>query len=213
MEYSDGTVRNWGFQLTRTHIYFVISCVVAVYSLIVSVLLGKVSNGIQSLVDANKRFEQTINGAVPPNYEFKIVGWCPCGRTLPAQTLYDSDADITLPVVDETCYGCFDKWSSGVQNTWPKTDYDPADGVSVRSFIYQMIEHGMTDETIVSKCGWHKEGTAYYAYEQEEIDVRLCVIQEFLAHMASQQWNIWSSTWLYQTKDHLAFIREKKQQR
>ena len=91
MEHSDGAVRNWDFHLTRTHIYFpyVIDFVVAVYSLVVGILLGKVSTGIQSLVDANKRFEQTIDGAVPYNYEFKIVTWCPCGRTLPAQTLYD----------------------------------------------------------------------------------------------------------------------------
>ena len=131
MEQSDGTVRNWDFTVTRTRIYlpYVIGCVVAVYSLVVGILLGKVSTGIQSLVDADKRFERTIDG----NYEFKIVGWCPCGRTLPARTLYDSDADTELPVVDETCYGCFDKWSSGVDNTWPKTDYDPAVGASVLS--------------------------------------------------------------------------------
>lgn len=215
MEFSDGSVRNPRFRVSGTHIYAVIGCVVAVYSLAVAILLGKVSNGIHRLVESNARAERRIAGLVQvedEDVEFKIVSWCPCGRTLPAETL-PSDADyetVALPIVDATCFGCFDKWSSGVSNTFSKTDYDPAEGPSVRSFTYQMIQHGLTDETIVSKCGWHKEGNAYFAYEQEEIDVRMCVIEEFLNHhMIGQGWTIWSSTWLYQTKDHLAFVRNK----
>ena len=214
MEFSDGGVRNRGHSFFGgTQVQIVVGCVVAIYLLAVAILLGRVNNGIQRIAESNTRAERRIADIVQPkdkDIEFKIVSWCPCGRTLPAETLQsDYDNTVALPTESATCSGCFDKWAPDVRNTWPKTDYNPTEGPSVRSFTYQMLQHGLTEETIVTKCGWHKEGSAYYAYEQEEINVRMCVIEEFLDHMVEQGWTIWSSTWLYQSKDHLAFLREK----
>ena len=136
---------------------------------------------------------------------------CPCGRTLPANTI-----QYGIPKEDETCFGCYSNFdtlavsfTTNVQSTWPKTDYDPNDGASVRSFVYQMNQYNLTDETIVTKCGWHKEGTAYYAYEQEQIDVRMCVIQELLNYMALQKWFPYGRQYYYETPGFITFGRSK----
>ena len=70
-----------------------------------------------------------------------------------------------------------------------------------------MKKHNLTDEVIVDKCGWRKEGSAYYAYGQEEIDVRMCVVEEFLNLMAQSGWFFLLETWYQTSKDQVIFVR------
>jgi len=218
-EMSDGVlVRGWGYRDDRLkRLYVILGCVLGVLgcvfvvssSLSTSFLLGNVNSGIQTLVTQNNEakadFEKQTSVLEDDVGEFKIVSWCPCGRTLSANAISSG-----VPKEDELCLGCyFDGFDGSVQSTWPKTDYDPNDGASVRSFVYQMNQYNLTDETIVTKCGWHKEGTAYYAYEQEQIDVRMCVIQELLNYMALQKWFPYGRQYYYETPGFITFGRSK----
>ena len=118
-----------------------------------------------------------------------------------------------VPLEDQTCDGCFDKlaYQAGINVNYanfPKTDYDSAESThSNLSFIYQMKKHNLTDEVIVNKCGWRKVGTAYYAYGQEEIDVRMCVVEDFINLMAQSGWFFTIETWYQTAKDMVIFTR------
>ena len=220
-ELSDGAVRPWYLRdddrRTRL-VYGAGAVVVALFGLIFSFLLGSVDGGIRTLVGQNRQALGFTRGVTQTEYH--IVSWCPCGRTLPAGTFTLGYTNTLLPLTDETCDGCFDNllWSrfdklslddKNKKKAFPKTDYDHTDAnPSVRSFIYQMKKHNLTDEVIVGKCGWRTEGSAYYAYGQEEIDVRMCVIEEFLNHMAKQGWLFGLETWYSQQKDMIVFIKQ-----
>jgi len=224
-ELSDGAVRPWYLRdddrRTRL-VYGAGAVVVALFGLIFSFLLGSVDGGIRTLVGQNRQaLDFTRAVAQTKSYQHHIVSWCPCGRTLPAGTFtLAHGTSMLLPLTDETCDGCFDNllWSrydhlslddKNKKKAFPKTDYDPTEAnPSVRSFIYQMKKHNLTDEVIVDKCGWRKEGSAYYAYGQEEIDVRMCVIEELLDHMAKQGWLFMLETWYAQQKDMIVFIKQ-----
>ena len=209
-EMSEGVYRGWSFRNDRTkRLYVILGCVFAVLCLSTTILFGRVIS-IQTLVtinnEAKANIEEQISAVKDDVGEFKIVRWCPCGRILPANAI-----SCGVPKEDEMCFGCYSNYDeTGLQTNWPKTDYDPADnGVSVRSFIYQMTQHNLTDETFVTKCGWHKEGTAYYAYEQEEVDVRMCVIEELLNDMAEEKWFPYGQQTYYETPGYITFGRAK----
>lgn len=224
-ELSDGAVRPWYLRdddrRTRV-VYGVGAVVVALFGLVFSFLLGSVDGGIRTLVGQNRQALDFTRGVTQTaSHQYYIVSWCPCGRTLPAGTFTTvlGSGVSGLPLTDQTCDGCFDNllWSRFDKLTlddkrkkemFPKTDYDHTDAnPSVRSFIYQMKKHNLTDEVIIGKCGWRTEGSAYYAYGQEEIDVRMCVVEEFLNHMAKQGWVFTLETWYAQQKDMIVFIK------
>jgi hypothetical protein len=217
-EMSDGiVVRGWGFRDERLkRLYVILACVLGFMgcvfvgsTLSTNVLLRSVSSGVQTLVTQNNEakadFEEQKSLLEDDVGEFKIVTWCPCGRTLRANAI-----SYGVPKMDETCLGCyFDDLDGGLQSTWPKTDYDPNEGANVHSFVYQMKQYNLTDDSIVTKCGWHKEGTAYYAYEQEQVDVRMCVLQELLNYMAEQKWFPYFPRFFYEEPGFIAFGRSK----
>ena len=224
-EMSDGVlVRGWGYRDDRLkRLYMILGCVLGVLgcvfvvssSLSTSFILGSVNSGIQTLVTQNNEakadFEKQTSVLEDDVEEFKIVSWCPCGRTLPANTI-----QYGMPKEDETCFGCYSNFDTlqvpfgtNVQQTWPKTDYDPNEGANIHSFVYQMNQYNLTDETIVTKCGWHKEGTAYYAYEQEQVDVRMCVLQELYNNMAVQKWFPYNPNTYYRVPNFITFGRNK----
>ena len=219
-ETSDGiVVRGWGFRDERLkRLYVILACVLGFMgcvfvgsTLSTNVLLRSVSSGVQTLVTQNNEakadFQEQKSLLEDDVGEFKIVTWCPCGRTLQANAI-----SYGVPKMDETCLGCyFDDLDGGLQSTWPKTDYDPNEGANVHSFVYQMKQYNLTDDSIVTKCGWHKEGTAYYAYEQEQVDVRMCVLQELFNYMAEQKWFPYFPTTYYETPGFIAFGRSKAQ--
>ena len=81
---------------------------------------------------------------------YKIVSWCDCGLTLKAGGY--SLAYHSKPRHDG-CFSPYDKLTA----QFPKSDYDSTENVpSINSFIFQMHKEGLTDEVIVSKCGWTK---------------------------------------------------------
>ena len=45
----------------------------------------------------------------------------------------------------------------------------------------------------------------FEAYGQEEIDVRMCVVEEFINHMATQGWFFTIETWYAMSKDMVIF--------
>jgi hypothetical protein len=222
-EMSDGVVvRGWGYRDDRLkRLYVILGCVLGVLGCVfvvssfisTSILVGSVNSGIQTLVTQNNEAEEAFEKQLSQQdvAEFKIVSWCPCGRTLPANTI-----QYGMPKEDETCFGCYSNFdtlavsfTTNVQSTWPKTDYDPNEGANIHSFVYQMNQYNLTDETIVTKCGWHKEGTAYYAYEQEQVDVRMCVLQELYNNMAVQKWFPYNPNTYYGVPNFITFGRSK----
>ena len=222
VEMSDGAMRPWYLRdedRRRRFVYGVGAVAFALFGLVVSVLLSSVNGGIQALVGQNRQASGTTQGIPDTLQRHHIVSWCPCGRTLPAGTFDTGSSDTSLPLEDQTCDGCFDNllWSrydrlslddKRRKKMFAKTDYDPSEAnPSVRSFIYQMKKHNLTDEVIVDKCGWRKEGSAYYAYGQEEVDVRMCVIEEFLNHMAKQGWYFMLESWYAQQKDIIILVK------
>ena len=218
VEMSDGAMRPWYLRdedRRRRFVYGVGAVAFALFGLVVSVLLSSVNGGIQALVGQNRQASGTTQGIPDTLQRHHIVSWCPCGRTLRAGGIYDYNGNppYKLPAEAQTCAGCFDNYAwelpgyGGTASHFPKTDYDPSEAnPSVRSFIYQM-KHNLTDEVIVDKCGWRKEGSAYYAYGQEEIDVRMCVIEEFLNHMAKQGWYFMLESWYAQQKDIIILVK------
>ena len=197
VEMSDGAMRPWYLRdedRRRRFVYGVGAVAFALFGLVVSVLLSSVNGGIQALVGQNRQASGTTQGIPDTLQRHHIVSWCPCGRTLRAGGISTTTETHLINflrrrklvlVVLTTMPGSYQ--DMGGRQALPKTDYDPSEAnPSVRSFIYQMKKHNLTDEVIVDKCGWRKEGSAYYAYGQEEIDVRMCVIEEFLNHMAKQ---------------------------
>ena len=65
----------------------------------------------------------------------------------------------------------------------------------------------VTDEVIVSKCGWTKMGTKYYAYQLEEVNIRMCVIEAFINHMGRHDWIINLENWAVDGRaNQLTFI-------
>ena len=124
MEQSDGTVRNWDFTVTRTRIYLP-------YHLLrrsgLLTVVASAGNEHRYEPLTQKRFAQTIDGS----YEFKLVAWCPCGRTFPAQ--HGMTVTLTrLPVVMTRVTVVLEFWR---RNTWPKqTMTQRSVPVFVRSF-------------------------------------------------------------------------------
>ena len=218
-ELSDGAVRPRYLRdedRRRRLVYGAGAVVVALFGLIFSFLLGSVDGGIRTLVGQNRQALDFTRGiAQTESYQHHIVSWCPCGRTLRAGGIYDYNGNppYKIPAEAQTCDGCFNNYAwvapyGGTATHFPKTDYDPTEAnPSVRSFIYQMKKHNLTDEVIVGKCGWRTEGSAYYAYGQEEIDVRMCVIEELLDHMAKRGWVFMLESWYAQTKDVIIFVK------
>ena len=222
-ELSDGAVRPWYLRdddRRRRFVYGAGALVVALFGFVFSFLLASVDGGIRTIVGQNREYADYRREITQTERDqYYIVSWCPCGRTLPAGTFTTGSTGISLPLKDQTCDGCFDNllWSrydklslddKRKKEMFPKTDYDHTDAnPSVRSFIYQMKKHNLTDQVIVEKCGWRTEGSAYYAYGQEEIDVRMCVIEEFLNHMAKQGWDFMLESWYARTKDIIIFIK------
>ena len=213
---SDGRVRSWRSWAHRDDwegqrvVGWALALAIGAFALVVSVLLGRVDGGVRALARLGERHVEMANRV--STHEYKIVSWCPCGRTLPAGALYPGQFSSSgVPLVDEACDGCFDTFAyatghSSVRSGFPKTDYDSAQNEpSVHSFVYQMKKHNVSDDVIVTKCGWRKQGTAYYAYGQEELSVRMCVIEEFLNHMASQGWYFSIETWYATAKDMIVF--------
>ena len=209
VETSDGAVRSWHVRDEDRHrriAYGVSAVAFAIFALVVSVLLGSVNGGIEALTRQNARSVELASHRT--EREYKMVSWCPCGRTMRAGAL-----GSRLPLEEQTCDGCFWNLAYAAEDnpnraSFPKTDYDSAESThSNRSFIYQMKKHNLTDEVIVDKCGWQKEGSAYYAYGQEEIDVRTCVLEEFLNHMAKQGWFVSLETWYATMKDFIVFVK------
>jgi len=211
VETSDGAVRSWHVRDEDRHrriAYGVSAVAFAIFALVVSVLLGSVNGGIEALTRQNARSVELASHRT--EREYKMVSWCPCGRTIQAGALA-SLHNTLVPLEEQTCDGCFDNfaWDNTARRmNFPKTDYDSAESThSNRSFIYQMKKHNLTDEVIVDKCGWHKDGSAYYAYGQEEIDVRMCVVEEFLNHMAKQGWIMDLESWYATVKDVIVFVK------
>jgi hypothetical protein len=215
VETSDGAVRPWHVRDEERHrriAYGVSAVAFAIFALVVSVLLGSVNGGIEALTRQNARSVELASHRT--EREYKMVSWCPCGRTIQAGALGSIQRfGYNVPLEEQTCDGCFDNFahaagSNPARESFPKTDYDSAESThSNRSFIYQMKKHNLTDDVIVNTCGWHKEGSAYYAYGQEEIDVRMCVIEEFLNHMAKQGWIMWLESWYATVKDVIVFVK------
>ena len=211
VETSDGAVRPWHVREEDRHrriAYGVSAVAFAIFALVVSVLLGSVNGGIEALTRQNARSVELASHRT--EREYKMVSWCPCGRTIQAGALGLLNNKV-VPLEEQTCDGCFDNlaWDNNIlRMNFPKTDYDSAESThSNRSFIYQMKKHNLTDDVIVNTCGWHKEGSAYYAYGQEEIDVRMCVIEEFLNHMAKQGWIMSLESWYATVKDVIVFVK------
>lgn len=209
VETSDGAVRPWHVREEDRHrriAYGVSAVAFAIFALVVSVLLGSVNGGIEALTRQNARSVELASRRT--EREYKMVSWCPCGRTMRAGAL-----GSRLPLEEQTCDGCFWNFAYAAEDnpnraSFPKTDYDSAESThSNRSFIYQMKKHNLTDEVIVDKCGWRKEGSAYYAYGQEEIDVRMCVLEEFHNHMAKQGWIMSLESWYATDKDVVVFVK------
>jgi hypothetical protein len=213
VEMSDGAMRPWYLRdedRRRGFVYGVGAVAFAIFGLVVSVLLGSVNGGINTLTRQTERSVEIASHRY--GREYHIVSWCPCGRTMPAGAL-GSYQGHGVPLEDQTCDGCFYNlaYSAGDnpnRASFPKTDYDSAESThSNLSFIYQMKKHNLTDEVIVNKCGWRKVGTAYYAYGQEEIDVRMCVVEDFINLMAQSGWFFSVETWYQTSKDQVIFVR------
>jgi len=217
LETSDGLSRPWYTRdedRRRRWVQVSALSALAVFTLVVSVLLGRVDGGIRSLVGINERATEETR-RVRAAGRHKIVAWCPCGRTLAANTFASR-----VPVEDEVCSGCFDNWGydtsrNSLRATFPKTDYDPNEESSshgaapVHSFVYQMKKHNITDKVIVDECGWRREGTAYYAFGQERYNTRVCVIEAFINHMATQGWYFSIETWYAKQEDMVIFYRHE----
>jgi len=192
----------------RQYVWATCAAACALFAVVVSALLGRVASGIGALTTATARSAELSSR--PVEVEYKIVSWCSCGRTLRAGAL-GTNQGRGVPLEDSTCNGCFYNYAyaagkNQVEGTFPKTDYDTAEVThSERSFIHQMKKHNISDSVIVDKCGWRTEGTAYYAYGQEEIDVRMCVVEEFINHMATQGWFFTIETWYATSKDMVIF--------
>lgn len=216
---SDGAIRPWYLRdedRRKSFVYGAGAVAFMIFGLVVSVLLGSVNGGIHALVGQNRQALETSQDITDTtSWRHYIVSWCPCARTLRAGGVYDyvGSPPFKIPAEAQTCAGCFDNYAwennyGGTASQFPKTDYDPADPTpNVRSFIYQMKKHNLTDEVIVDRCHWRKEGSAYYAYGQEEIDVRMCVMEEFLNHMGKQGWRFILESWYAQTKDVVIFVK------
>ena len=57
----------------------------AIFGLVVSVLLGSVNGGIEALTRQNARSVELASHRT--EREYKMVSWCPCGRTMRAGAL------------------------------------------------------------------------------------------------------------------------------
>lgn len=151
LETSDGLSRPWYTRdedRRRRWVQVSALSALAAFTLVVSVLLGRVDGGIRSLVGINERATEETRRVRAAGLH-KIVAWCPCGRTLAANTFASG-----VPVEDEVCSGCFDNWGydtsrNSLRATFPKTDYDPNEESSshgaapVHSFVYQMKKHNI----------------------------------------------------------------------
>ena len=206
-ELSDGTTRrrvHYSWYERRSTWITLLCMAIFTFTLLLaqSSLLSSTNHGIHGLLGVYQRAEgRAIDGEkLIPVY--KIVSWCDCGLTLKAGG-YSSG----LPLEAKTCDGCFSPYDA-LTAQFPKSDYDSTENVpSINSFIFQMHKEGVTDEVIVSKCGWTKMGTKYYAYQLEEVNIRMCVIEAFINHMGRHDWVINLENWAVDgSANQLTFI-------